>query len=188
MLKADCTAYFNGNNRTRHPSVVKTLKKKKSKPQRQRWERTGKQLRPCRVKHDLFLPARVELDVGIKEADDRSRGRVPAVYPGSDQALPLAVPHNLYQAWVAFVHILVQVEFQLHWKKADWRVRSFNSHPNDSVGTLIRQLLHMMMCFRDNPVLMSNNFSLICLSDYLDRILVDNFYFFYHFSIFFSQV
>lgn len=60
------------------------------------------------------LPAGVELDVGIKEADDRSRGRVPAVYSGSDQALPLAVPHNLHQAWVAFVHILVQVEFQLH--------------------------------------------------------------------------
>ena len=86
----------------------------KSKPQRQRWERTQKQLRPCRVKHDLFLPAGVELDVSIKEADDGSRGRVPAVYSGSDQALPLAVPHNLYQAGVAFVHILVQVEFQLH--------------------------------------------------------------------------
>lgn len=86
----------------------------KSKAQRQRWGRTEKQLTPSRVKHDLFLPAGVELDVGIKEADDRSRGRVPAVYSGSDQALPLAVPHDLYQAWVAFVHILVQVEFQLH--------------------------------------------------------------------------
>lgn len=98
----------------------------KSKAQRQRWERAEKQLWPCRVKHDLFLPACVELDVGIKEAHDRSRGRVPAVYSGSDEALPLAVPHNLYQAWVALVHILVQVEFQLHWKRADYREYYFN--------------------------------------------------------------
>lgn len=57
--------------------------------------------------------------MSVKEADDRSRGRVPAVDTRSDQALPLAVPHDLHQARVAFVHILVQVEFQLHWKRAD---------------------------------------------------------------------
>lgn len=62
----------------------------------------------------FFLPARVELDVSIKEAHDGSRGRVPAVDPGSDEALALAVPHDLDQARVAFVDVLVQVEFQLH--------------------------------------------------------------------------
>lgn len=76
----------------------------------QRWERAEKQIRPRRVQHDLFLPARVELHMSIKEADNRRRGRVPAVYSGSDEALPLAVPHDLYQARVALVHILVQVE------------------------------------------------------------------------------
>ena len=72
------------------------------------------QLRHPRVKRDLFLPAGVELDVGIKESDDRSRGGVPAVNPGSNQTFPFAVPHDLHQARVAFVHILIQVEFQLH--------------------------------------------------------------------------
>lgn len=62
----------------------------------------------------FYSPASVKLHMGIKETDNRSRGGVPAVYSGSDQALPLAVPHNLHQAWVAFVYILVQVEFQLH--------------------------------------------------------------------------
>lgn len=127
----------------------------KSKPRRQRWERTEKQLGPCRVQHDLFLPASVELDVGIKEADDGRRGRVPAVYSGSDQALPLAVPHDLHQARVALVHVLVQVEFQLHWKRADEREYSFNWRPNDSERTLI-------MCFQDNLILMLSCFYLIC--------------------------
>jgi len=64
--------------------------------------------------------------VSIKESDNRSCGCVPAVYSGSDQAFPPAVPHNLYQARVAFVHILVQVEFQLHWKKAYKKILPFN--------------------------------------------------------------
>lgn len=76
---------------------------------------------PCCVQHDLFLPAGVELNVRVKEAHDRRRGRVPAVYSGSDQALPLAVPHDLHQARVTLVDILVQVEFQFHWKRADHR-------------------------------------------------------------------
>lgn len=67
----------------------------------------------------FYLPAGVELDVRVKEAHDGRRGRVPAVDSGSDQALPLAVPHNLHQARVALVDVLVQVEFQLHWKRAD---------------------------------------------------------------------
>lgn len=62
----------------------------------------------------FFLPAGVELDVRVKEAHNRRRGRVPAVYSGSDQALPLAVPHDLHQARVALVDVLVQVEFQFH--------------------------------------------------------------------------
>lgn len=72
----------------------------------------------------MTLPAGVELDVSVKEADDGSRGRVPAVYTGPDQTLPLAVSHNLHEAWVAFVHILIQVEFQLHWKRLE-RERAF---------------------------------------------------------------
>lgn len=71
------------------------------------------------IKHDLLLPANVELDVGIKEANNRSRGRVPTMYSGSDQTLSFAVPHYLDQARVTFVHILIQVEFQLHCKRAD---------------------------------------------------------------------
>lgn len=116
----------------------------KSRPWRQRWERAEKQLRPCRVEHDLFLPACVELNVGIKEAYDRSRGGVPAMYSGSDEALALAVPHNLYQAWVAFVHILVQVEFQLHWKRADYRKSRFNLHFKWQCGKMSRR--HLGFC------------------------------------------
>lgn len=86
----------------------------KSKVQRERRVETARVRRPSAVKRDLFLPAGVELHVGIKEADDGRRGGVPAVYPGSDQTLPFAVPHDLHQAGVAFVHVLVQVEFQLH--------------------------------------------------------------------------
>lgn len=67
---------------------------------------------PCPTRP--FLPARVELDVSVKEAHDGRRGGVPAVYSGSDQALPLAVPHNLHQARVALVDILIQVKFQFH--------------------------------------------------------------------------
>lgn len=80
----------------------------------QRSDRTEKQLGPSPVKHDLSLPASVELNMSIEEADNRRRGCVPAVDSGSDQTLPLVVPHDLHQARVAFVHILVQVEFQLH--------------------------------------------------------------------------
>lgn len=67
---------------------------------------------PCPTRP--FLPARVELDVSVKEAHDGRRGGVPAVYSGSDQTLPLAVPHNLHQARVALVDILIQVKFQFH--------------------------------------------------------------------------
>ncbi len=124
MLRANQNIYFN------HSLTCPPFENIKSNGQRQRWQRTEEQLRPCRVKHDLFLPASVELDVGIKETDDSSCGGVPAVYSGSDQALPLAVPHDLYQARVAFVYILVQVEFQLHWKRADKRDSSLSWHPN----------------------------------------------------------
>lgn len=65
------------------------------------------------------LPAGVELDVRVEEAHHRRRGRVPAVDSGSDQALPLAVPHDLHQTWVTLVDVLVQVEFQFHCKRAD---------------------------------------------------------------------
>lgn len=74
-------------------------------------EPAGTLLGPRCVRHDLFLPAGVELDVCVKEAYNRRRGCVPAVYSGPDQALPLAVPHDLHQAWVTFVDVLVQVEF-----------------------------------------------------------------------------
>lgn len=90
-----------------------------NKPQRQRWDRAEDQLEPRRVQRDLFLPSRVELDVSIKEAHDGRRGGVPAVYPGSDQALPLAVPHDLHQARVALADVLVQVELQFHWKRPE---------------------------------------------------------------------
>ena len=65
---------------------------------------------------DLFvcLPASVELDVGIEEADDGTGGGVPPVDPGSDQTLSLAVPDDLHQARVALVHVLVEVELELH--------------------------------------------------------------------------
>lgn len=75
---------------------------------------TKKQHGRSPVKCDLFLPASVKLDVSIKEANNRRRGSIPAMDSGSDQALPLVIPHNLHQARVAFVHILVQVELQLH--------------------------------------------------------------------------
>lgn len=68
------------------------------------------------TERELYLPASVELDVRVKEAHDGSRGGVPAVDPGSDQTLALAVPHDLHQARVALVHVLVQVELELHWK------------------------------------------------------------------------
>lgn len=67
----------------------------------------------------FYSPAGVELHVRVKEAHDGRRGGVPAVDAGPDQALPLAVPHDLHQARVALVDVLVQVEFQLHWKRAD---------------------------------------------------------------------
>lgn len=62
----------------------------------------------------FYLPAGVELHVRVKEAHDGRRGGVPAVDAGPDQALPLAVPHDLHQARVALVDVLVQVELQLH--------------------------------------------------------------------------
>ena len=62
----------------------------------------------------FLLPDSVELDVCIKEAHHGGSGRVPAVYPRSNQTLSLAVPHNLHQAWVTLVHILVQIKLQLH--------------------------------------------------------------------------
>lgn len=73
------------------------------------------------TERELSLPASVELDVRVKEAHDGSRGGVPAVDPGSDQALALAVPHDLNQARVALVHVLVQVELELHWKRTHGR-------------------------------------------------------------------
>lgn len=72
-----------------------------------------------------FLPCGVELYMGIKEAYDRGCRSVPAVYPGSDQALPLTVADDLYQAWVTLVHILVQIELQLHWKNKRKRISYF---------------------------------------------------------------
>lgn len=69
------------------------------------------------TERELYSPAGVELHVRVKEAHDGSRGGVPAVDPGPDQALTLAVPHDLHQTRVALVHVLVQVELELHWKK-----------------------------------------------------------------------
>lgn len=77
--------------------------------------------RPAVAARQLSLPAGVELDVRVKEAHDGSRGGVPAVDPGSDQALALAVPHDLHQARVALVDVLVQVELELHWKRTHGR-------------------------------------------------------------------
>ena len=67
-------------------------------------------------KCDLFvcLPASVELDVGIEEADDGTSGGIPPVDPSSDQTLSLAVSDDLHQARVALVHVLVKVELELH--------------------------------------------------------------------------
>lgn len=83
---------------------------------------------------DILLPASVELHMCIKEANDRSCGGVPAVDPGSDQTLTLDVPHDLHQTRVALVYVLVQVELELHWKRAEQSESSREWCPVTAVG------------------------------------------------------
>lgn len=72
-----------------------------------------------------FLPGSVELYMGIKETYNRGGCSIPTVYPGSDQAFPLTVADDLHQTWVTLVHILVQIELQLHWKNKRKRISYF---------------------------------------------------------------
>lgn len=68
---------------------------------------------PC-IREPQPLPASVELHVGIEEANNGSRGHLPALKPGTDQTFPTAVAHNLHEAWIPFVNVLVQVELEFH--------------------------------------------------------------------------
>lgn len=65
----------------------------------------------------LDSPSSVELHMCVEEAHDWRSGGVPSLDPGADQALALRVSHDLHQARVALVNILVQIELQLHWRK-----------------------------------------------------------------------
>lgn len=64
--------------------------------------------------HRQHSPANVELHVGIEEADHRRGCCFPALDPGSDQPLPFVVAHDLHQARVPLMDVLVQVKLQLN--------------------------------------------------------------------------
>lgn len=51
--------------------------------------------------------------MGVEKSCHLASGHFPALNSSPDQSLSFQVPHNLYQAGVALVHVLLQRCFQL---------------------------------------------------------------------------